>query len=45
MQEKRVVAYDSRQLKTHERLTMRVGMSGYLTHDLKLAMMDFSLKT
>jgi len=37
MQEKKVVAYASRQLKVHEK--------NYLTHDLELAIVVFALKT
>ena len=37
MQEKRVVAYASRQLKVHEK--------NYLTHDLELAAIVFALKS
>ena len=37
MQEKRLIAYASRQLKVHEK--------NYPTHDLELAAVDFALKT
>ena len=36
MQDEKVIAYASRQLKTHE--------TNYLTHDLELAVVVFTLK-